>query len=236
LTLLDTIARTYDPQVQVEHHMSDGDRMQSGDRLATISGNHQSILKIERVALNFLGHLSGIATQTAAFVERIQPQTTKVVDTRKTLPGWRGLQKYAVACGGGSTHRMGLFDAVLIKDNHLAGITSAELTQRLEAMIDRARDEYPRLKFVMVEVDTLEQLGPVLAAGPDLVLLDNMPPAILRQAVQIRDDQAPAVQLEASGGVTLETVADIAASGVDRVSIGALTHSVTNLDIGLDIA
>ncbi|MBB6431734.1 carboxylating nicotinate-nucleotide diphosphorylase [Algisphaera agarilytica] len=235
LALLPAIIERYDPNVTLQSVALDGARVEPGDAVAVFSGSLRSVLMLERVALNFLGHLSGVATHTAAFADRIAHTSAKVYDTRKTLPGLRGLQKYAVACGGGGTHRMGLYDAVLVKDNHLAHVPIAEWTDALRAMADRARSEIEGLKFVMVEVDTLEQLAQVLPAGVDLVLLDNMPPDVLRQAVDMRNQTAPGVQLEASGGVTLDSVVAIAESGVDRISVGALTHSSINLDLGLDI-
>ncbi|MEM1447066.1 MAG: carboxylating nicotinate-nucleotide diphosphorylase [Planctomycetota bacterium] len=235
LALLPPIIKRYDPAVRLASTAVDGARVSAGDAVATFDGPLRSILRLERVALNVLGHLSGVATHTAAFADRIAHTAAKVYDTRKTLPGLRGLQKYAVACGGGGTHRMGLYDAVLVKDNHLAHMPLARWTDALRDMAERARREIDGLKFVMVEVDTLEQLDRVLPAGVDLVLLDNMPPDVLRRAVEKRDAVAPEVQLEASGGVTLDTVVAIAVAGVDRISVGALTHSSINLDLGLDI-
>jgi len=235
LALLPAIIERYDPSVRLTSTAVDGARIAPGDVVAVFDGPLRSVLMLERVALNFMGHLSGVATHTSAFADRIAHTTAKVYDTRKTLPGLRGLQRYAVACGGGGTHRMGLYDAVLVKDNHLAHLPLLEWTGSLRSMATRARAEVADLKFVMVEVDTLEQLDRVLPAGVDLILLDNMPPEVLREAVAKRDAAAPHVQLEASGGVTLDTVAGIAETGVDRISVGALTHSSVNLDLGLDI-
>ena len=235
LALLPRIASAYDESAEVKFHAEDGDAVSPGTAVASLSGPLRSVLAIERVALNFLGHLSGVASHTAKFVELTRHTRARIYDTRKTLPGLRGLQKYAVACGGGGTHRMGLYDAVLVKDNHLAHVPLERWTPELKAMTERARNEIDGLKFVMVEVDTIEQLHQVLAAEVDLVLLDNMPPAKLREAVSIRDRMAPEIKLEASGGITLETVGEVAEAGVDRISIGALTHSSANLDFGLDI-
>lgn len=235
LALLPAIIKRYDPAVRLTSTAVDGARIAPGDVVAGLDGPLRSVLMLERVALNFMGHLSGVATHTAAFADRIAHTAAKVYDTRKTLPGLRGLQKYAVACGGGGTHRMGLYDAVLVKDNHLAHLPLSAWTGALGAMAERARAEVAGLKFVMVEVDTLEQLDRVLPAGVDLVLLDNMPPDVLRRAVAQRDALAPNVRLEASGGVTLDTVTAIAETGVDRISVGALTHSSVNVDLGLDI-
>ena len=237
LALLPRIAGAYAEagRVAVDATAVDGSRIEPGDAVARLSGPLNSLLALERVALNFLGHLSGVATHTAAYADRIAHTKAKVYDTRKTLPGLRGLQKYAVACGGGGTHRMGLHDAVLVKDNHLAGVPPEHLTDAVTQMIQAARERFPGLSFIMVEVDTLGQLERVLAARPDLVLLDNMSPSELAEAVRLRDQLAPGVELEASGGVTLDTVVAVAESGVDRISIGALTHSSPNLDLGLDV-
>ena len=238
LALLPMIAQAYDDvgrgKVEVDATAVDGSRVEPGDAVSRLSGPLRALLAVERVALNFLGHLSGVATHTAAYADRIAHTRAKVYDTRKTLPGLRGLQKYAVACGGGGTHRMGLHDAVLVKDNHLAGVPPERLTDAVARMIQAARERFPGLSFIMVEVDTLEQLEHVLAARPDLVLLDNMTPETLAEAVERRDRVAPGVELEASGGVTLDSVVAIADSGVDRISVGALTHSSPNLDLGLD--
>ena len=236
VAMLETIASAYDAKLQVTVTKHDGHALQPGDTTAIFIGPLRSILTMERVALNFLTHLSGIATLTARYVEEIQDTQARIYDTRKTLPGLRRLQKYAVACGGGATHRIGLYDAMLIKDNHLAHHPLRDLTAAVSDAVARARKTYPDLKFIEVEVDTLEQLGKVLGTGIDIVLLDNMPPVELAKAVALRDDAAPSVQLEASGGVTLETVRAIAETGVDRISVGALTHSAPSLDLGLDIA
>lgn len=235
LALLPAIVDRYDGRVGLESSVADGDRVRAGDKVTVFDGPLRSVLGLERVALNFLGHLSGVATHTAAFADQIAHTPAKVYDTRKTLPGLRGLQKYAVACGGGGTHRMGLYDAVLVKDNHLAAVPLDDWTDALRRMTKRAQAEVPGLKFVMVEVDTLEQFDRVLPAGVDLVLLDNMTPEELSEAVKQRNAVAPQIQLEASGGVTLDTVLAIAEAGVDRISVGALTHSSVNLDFGLDI-
>ena len=235
LTLLDTIGEVYGGRVAFDLHIDDGQTVEAKTPLAKMTGPMRGLLAIERVALNLLTHLSGVATLTAEYVERCAGTKAGIYDTRKTLPGLRGLQKYAVACGGGKTHRMGLYDAVLIKDNHLAGTPLKQVTEKLTQSAEHARKTVAGLKFVMVEVDTLEQLTEVLKAPIDLVLLDNMPPAKLTEAVTMRDAEAPAIELEASGGVNLDTVSDIANTGVDRISVGALTHSAPSLDIGLDI-
>ena len=235
LAVLPVVCDIYGGRVDVDLHQQDGEQVAAATRLATITGPMRDILGIERVALNLLTHLSGIATLTAQYVERCTGTKAKVCDTRKTLPGLRGLQKYAVACGGGTTHRVGLYDAVLIKDNHLAGTPLGRLAAALTNAAEQSRQFKLDLIFVMVEVDTLEQLAEVLKAPIDIVLLDNMPPSQLEQAVALRDQHAPQIELEASGGVNLDTIGDIAKSGVDRISVGALTHSAPSLDIGLDI-
>lgn len=235
LSALKTICKVYSTRVTYSLHHSDGDIVRPGKPLATIAGPMRDLLAIERVALNIMTHLSGIATLTAKYAAKCQGTNASIYDTRKTLPGLRGLQKYAVTCGGGKTHRMGLYDAVLIKDNHLAGTPLDRLAAKLTESARHARKTIPGLKFVMVEVDTLDQFSEVIKAPIDIVLLDNMPLSTLTQAVAMRDQQAPAIQLEASGGVNLDTVGHIAQTGVDRISVGALTHSASSLDIGLDI-
>lgn len=234
--LLPEICAAFDPRLRPDIHLRDGAALGPGARIADVSGPLRSILALERTALNILGHLSGIASLTRQYADAVAGTKARIHDTRKTLPGLRGLEKYAVTCGGGHTHRLGLFDAVLVKDNHIAHLATGELTAFLAQTAGRAREKFPALKFVMVEVDTLAQLDAVLRApGIDLVLLDNMGPAVLRQAVALRGELAPSVRLEASGGVNLASVRAIAETGVDRISVGALTHSAPNLDIGLDI-
>lgn len=224
----------------------DGQTVQAGDRIARIEGPARSLLTAERLVLNLLGRLSGIATLTRRYVEAVAGTRARIYDTRKTTPGWRRLEKYAVRCGGGRNHRIGLFEAVLIKDNHLAlgaessagtagGYTPAEAVSRARRFIEQRAAESIRSRMIVeVEVDTLEQLNQVLLADPDIVLLDNMSPAELCQAVARRNAIRPHVELEASGGVDLETVRAVAASGVDRISVGALTHSAVCLDLALD--
>lgn len=209
----------------------DGQRVRSGTPLLKISGASRALLSAERVALNFVQRLSGVATATAQFAEAIQGSGATILDTRKTTPGWRRFEKYAVACGGGKNHRMGLFDLVLIKDNHLVALQK-ESPNAIAAAVFRARKQFPRLK-VEVEADTLEQVAQAAEAGADIILLDNLRPAQLRRAVNIVRGRA---QTEASGGVTLKTVRAIAATGVDFISVGAITHSARAVDIGLDFA
>ncbi|MCC7204918.1 MAG: carboxylating nicotinate-nucleotide diphosphorylase [Phycisphaeraceae bacterium] len=233
------IVERYDKAVTLTTHREDGQVLASANRIATLDGPLRSILAIERVALNFMTHLSGIATLTNRFVTLIAGTKARIIDTRKTLPGLRALQKYAVVCGGGANHRMGLYDAVLVKDNHIAHLSTRGIEDAARQLAAMAAKRSPRPRFVEIEVDALDQLAAVLRAardgGIDRVLLDNMPPEVLKQAVAMRDKTAPKVLLEASGGVRLETVRAIAEAGVDLISIGALTHSAPSLDIGLDI-
>jgi nicotinate-nucleotide pyrophosphorylase (carboxylating) len=196
-----------------------------------VSGPAQAILTAERVALNFVQRLSGVATLTAQFVHAIKGTSAQILDTRKTTPGWRRLEKYAVACGGGTNHRFGLFDMVLIKDNHLAALRDAQ-PNAVAVAVQQARARYPQLK-IEVEADTLDQVEQALEAGADFVLLDNMTLIQLRLAVQKCKGRA---KTEASGGVNLASVRSIAETGVDFVSVGALTHSARAVDIGLDFA
>lgn len=233
--LLPIIAARYDEKLQVDLRIADGSPLQSGDEVAVITGPLRSILAAERVMLNFLCHLSGIASLTARYVQAVQGTDTQIYDTRKTIPGLRRLAKYAVRCGGGCCHRIGLHDAVLIKDNHIAHVDPAGLADYLRQVIDRARQHQPRPMFVEIEVDDVHQLREVLECDVDIILLDNFTPSQLAEAVDIRDQVNLRAQLEASGGVNLHTVAAIAKSGVDRISVGALTHSAPALDLGLDI-
>jgi nicotinate-nucleotide pyrophosphorylase (carboxylating) len=216
-----------DPKIAFNAKIRDGAKVAAKDVLAEISGDAKAVLSAERVALNFLGRLSGVATLTSAYAEKIKHTKAKIIDTRKTTPGLRALEKYAVRCGGGVNHRMGLDDAVLIKDNHIA--VAGGIAQVLKA----ARASAGHLVKVEIEVDRLDQLEQVLkAGGADVVLLDNMDPATMKRAVEMN---AGKLVLEASGGVSLESVAQIAESGVDVISVGALTHSAPVLDIGLDM-
>ncbi len=220
-----------DPTLQITAHQSNGDFVSKRDNLLSITGSARAILKAERVALNFASHLSGIATLTRRYVDAVSGTKAHILDTRKTLPALRTLQKEAVLAGGGTNHRFGLDDAILIKDNHIAVAGS------IAAALECAKQSKANVNFIEIEVDTLDQLQEVLAyhnthGGVDIVMLDNMTPAQLKEAVNLVDGR---LQTEASGGVTLDSVRAIAESGVDRISIGALTHSVRALDIGLDI-
>lgn len=211
--------------ITVTVHTSDGRPIAAGDVLLSALGPTRDLLTAERTALNLLTHMSGIATATARWVDALGPDGPRVRDTRKTLPGLRALQKYAVRCGGGLNHRMSLSDAALIKDNHV--VAAGGVAQAFRAV----RDQFPGLP-VEVEVDSLAQLEEVLAAGADLVLLDNFAPEDMRRAVELTSGRA---RLEASGGLTLDNAAQVATTGVDYVAVGALTHSVKVLDVGADL-
>ncbi|OBH06089.1 carboxylating nicotinate-nucleotide diphosphorylase [Mycobacterium sp. E1747] len=213
---------------EVVHGVEDGARLQPGEPVLTVRADTRGLLTAERTMLNLVCHLSGIATTTAAWVDAVAGTNAKIRDTRKTLPGLRALQKYAVRVGGGVNHRLGLGDAALIKDNHV--VAAGSVVDALRAV----RDAAPDLPCE-VEVDSLEQLDEVLAEKPELVLLDNFPVWQTQMAVQRRDAHAPAVLLESSGGLSLENAATYAATGVDYLAVGALTHSVRALDIGLDM-
>jgi len=219
--------RMMDASVRFDTHLADGSPVKKGDIVLAVEGPARAILSAERVALNFMGRLSGIASLTASYVQAVAHTKARIVCTRKTTPGLRAFEKYAVRCGGGFNHRFGLDDAILIKDNHIAvagGVANALRT---------VKTSIGHLVKIEIEVDTLDQLDEVLREGADVVLLDNMPPARLREAVKRVNGQ---MLTEASGGVYLETVAAIAESGVDLISVGALTHSAHVLDLGLDIA
>jgi nicotinate-nucleotide pyrophosphorylase (carboxylating) len=221
--------RQLSPAVRVKRLVRDGRPAAAGAVLMEIAGPARAVLTAERVALNFIQRLSGVATLTAAFVEAVHGTRAEILDTRKTTPGWRRFEKYAVACGGGRNHRLGLYDMVLIKDNHLAALRT-ELPNAVAAAIARARKQYPRLQ-VEAEADTLTQVAQAAEAGADIILLDNMGPAQMRAAVKLVRGRA---KLEASGSVNLQNVRAIAQTGVDYISIGAITHSAPAVDIGLD--
>jgi len=223
-----------DPQVSWVPEVPDGTEVESGQIVARVAGPLAGILIGERTTLNFLGHLSGIATRTRRFVDAVSGTAATILDTRKTLPGWRVLAKYAVRAGGGRNHRMGLHDGILIKDNHIASWSSRVGNSRLSEAIRQARGAASSGVSIEVEVDTLAQLRDVLEGRPDIVLLDNMTNSQLAEAVRIRDENDSRILLEASGGITLENVRAIAETGVDRISIGALTHSAGNFDLGFD--
>jgi nicotinate-nucleotide pyrophosphorylase (carboxylating) len=227
LPLVETAFRALAPHIKIEGHARDGVTVAGKTALMTIAGDARAILGAERVALNFIGHLSGIATATATFVRLIAHTRARVCCTRKTTPGLRALEKYAVRCGGGFNHRFGLDDAILIKDNHIA------VAGGVRSVLTRARATAGHLVKIEIEVDRLDQLEDVLATGlADVALLDNMDPPMLREAVKLN---AGRLVLEASGGITLDTAAAIAETGVDYLSSGAITHSSPSLDVGLDI-
>lgn len=270
LPAAELVTATVDPQVRFEALKNDGDGVATGDRVARVAGPMRSILAAERTALNFVQRLSGIATLTRRYVDAVAGLPVQVLDTRKTLPGWRLLEKYAVRQGGGRNHRLGLHDGVLIKDNHLAALpiakealqaevettlqaaksaspsvqleSSAELGQlathleaklKVDEAVRLARARFPDVP-IEIEVDALEQVWGALMRRPDIILLDNMSPERLREAVRFRNQFAPKVLLEASGGVTLDTIRTVAETGVDRISVGALTHSAAALDVALE--
>lgn len=237
LAALPLLASVFATDVRIAAHARDGERAETGHTLATLEGDLSQIVTLERTLLNLVGRLSGVATLTRRYVDAVAGTRAKILDTRKTTPGMRLFEKYAVRCGGGSSHRLGLYDAVLVKDNHIAPIALDDLADELARASRDIRETRPLL-FFEVEVDTLEQLERVLSIEPgliDIVLLDNMPPETLRDAVRLRSARAPGVLLEASGGVRLETVRLIAETGVDRISVGGLTHSAVSVDVGLDI-
>ena len=244
LPIVEMICRAYDERLRVEQipgfHLEVIEGRFSDAKstpLLRIRGPLRCLLSAERVILNFLQHLSGVATQTNRFVRRVEGTAAKIYDTRKTLPGFRSLEKYAVVAGGGVNHRVGLFDALLVKDNHIAGTPLKDLSAFLGRIVAQSRNEAPT-RLIEVEVDTLEQLREVLKVdGIDVILLDNMDCPRMELAVQMRNiaGRKGKVALEASGGVTLETVRSIANTGVERIAVGAITHSAPALDIGLDI-
>jgi len=219
--------------MEIRAPLPDGSSLQAGTVIAHLEGSVRTLLTAERTILNFMTMLSGVATLTHEYVAAVSGTRAKILETRKTLPGLRALQKYAVRCGGGTNHRIGLYDAILVKDNHLAyylqqpGNTLANAVRHL-------RDRAPAGMSIEFEVDSLDQLREILPAAPDIVLLDNMSIAELMEAVHLRDTVASNVLLEASGGIQITTVAEIARTGVDHISVGALTHSAPALDLGFD--
>ncbi len=251
LAIIDDVLTAYRADVDAHLSAADGEAVAAGATVATLKGNLQSMVTLERVLLNFIMRLSGVATRAAAFTAAAKAGggSARVYDTRKTTPGLRLLEKYAVRCGGAFCHRLGLYDAVLIKDNHLAALRedlgASSLAGLVKEAVKRARLEAGKegLRFVMLEVDSVDQLRQVLEGGVcgageekvNIVLLDNMNPGQLREAVALRDAMKVRVELEASGGVTLETVGSIAAAGVDRISTGGLTHSAVWIDFGMDM-
>ena len=229
LDVAEAVFREVNPGIDVIRRVKDGARLDGGEVLLDLTANTWALLTAERVALNFVQRLSGVATLTAKYVDAVKGTRARILDTRKTTPGLRRLEKYAVTCGGGQNHRFGLFDMVLIKDNHLAAL-ARERPNAIAAAVARARQKFPNLQ-IEVEADTLEQVEQALAAGTDIILLDNMSIDQLREAVRMVGGRA---KTEASGGVNLATARGIAETGVDFVSVGALTHSATAVDVALD--
>lgn len=239
-TVVVRLARLVDKKIKVVIKKQDGSKLRSGDTIISFKGPARSILKIERVALNYLGRLSGIATLTADYAKKTKRYGVDVFDTRKTTPNLRLFERCAVRAGGGCNHRFGLFDQVLIKDNHIAIARKYEKETSLAVMVKRAKNKAKKEVLVEVEVDTLAQLRHVLKASPDIILLDNMEPAMLKKAVTIvraavKKERIKRPILEASGGVTLNNVTSVARTGIDRISIGALTHSATGINFSLEI-
>jgi|HigsolmetaAR203D_1030402.scaffolds.fasta_scaffold00977_6 nicotinate-nucleotide pyrophosphorylase len=229
LPVAERVFRVADDRIRFTPKRADGAKVEAGDIIAELEGPTRGILTGERLALNLLQRLSGIATRTRQFVDQVQGLSVRIADTRKTTPGLRDLEKYAVRVGGGANHRFGLYDAVMIKDNHIkacGGIAPA---------VKRAKESIPHTMKIEVEVESLEQMEEALAAGADIIMFDNMPAERLREAAARARAAAPHVVLEASGGVTLDTVRKLAECGVDVISVGALTHSVRALDISLDL-
>lgn len=229
LPMVPMVLEVYGREAEVELLVGDGIDAKSGDVLARLRGRSSILLQAERVLLNILQHLSGIATETAGYVRALGNSSTRLLDTRKTMPGWRMLEKYAVACGGGWNHRLGLFDRVMLKDNHLA-VGGASAGDRLREAVERARRAEPEL-VIEVEVDRIAQIGPALEAGADVILLDNFSVRELRGAVDLIGGRA---YTEASGNVTIDTLPELAGIGLDFISCGAITHQSRWKDIGLD--
>jgi nicotinate-nucleotide pyrophosphorylase (carboxylating) len=226
LAVAEAVFRLMDPSVRFHAERSDGERVAAGRVLATLTGPVRSLLAGERTALNFLGRMCGVATHTRRYVDAVAGTRARIVDTRKTVPGWRVLDKYAVAVGGGLNHRMGLFDALLVKDNHAAAAGGVEAATRA------ARAHAPPHLHLQVEVESLEDARAAAGAGADSLLLDNLAPEAMRRIVEALDGRLP---LEASGGVNLENVRRVAETGVDRISIGALTHSAPVADVAMEM-
>lgn len=226
ILVAEAVFRTVDEKLVFKAGVNDGDNVKKGKTLATVSGKISSILTAERVALNFLQRLSGVATLTRQYVDKVKGFKIKILDTRKTTPGLRILEKYAVRMGGGFNHRFGLCDAVLIKDNHIAAVGS------IQEAIFRARENAPKDMLIEVETTNLDEVKEAVIAGADVIMLDNMKPSLMKKAVKI---VGKTVLVEASGGVTLKNVRAIAETGVDFISVGALTHSARAVDISLEV-
>jgi len=239
LAYLPDLVAVFSPTAGIEYEclIRDGEPIEPGLTIATLRGNAREIVAMERTMLNLISRMSGIATRTRRFVELVDGTKARVCDTRKTTPGLRVFEKYAVRCGGGTSHRIGLYDAVLIKDNHIEGKTPQQIATSLQDAAYTLTEQGARLQFVQIEVDTLDQLKSVLdvcSGIVEIILLDNMGPDQLAQAVQMRDQMGVRVLLEASGKVSEQTICSVARSGVDRISVGGLTHQARSLDFGLD--
>jgi nicotinate-nucleotide pyrophosphorylase (carboxylating) len=238
--LLDAVAKAYNEKIEMVLWKEEGQPLEVGDCLAEWTGPAWAILAAERTALNFLQRLSGVATITRKFVNAVEGTGAAIYDTRKTTPGWREIEKYAVRVGGGRNHRRGLYDAILVKDNHVAALTCAGLDSPLETIgpqLAELRKQLGHEGFTEVEVDRLEQLPAAMKLPVDYILLDNMMPDQLRRAVRMRDEAGlkGKIQFEASGGIRLETVVEVARTGVERISCGAITHSARAMDIAMDM-
>ncbi len=240
--LIEAILQETDTSIEWTQMVGDGEEITVGQQLAILAGDARELLTCERTILNFVCRLCGVATLTRKFVQLVEGTKARIYDTRKTTPGWRRLEKYAVRCGGGRNHRLGLYDGILIKDNHLACRAASEghlldpgtAVQTARSFLASGAYRFDTIPMLEIEIDRVAQLESALHSMPNIVLLDNMNCAELNECVGIRDRIAPQVELEASGGVNLSTVRKIAESGVDRISVGAITHSATILDIGLD--
>jgi nicotinate-nucleotide pyrophosphorylase (carboxylating) len=236
--IFDVLKEAYPTELTINPLVDDGIKLEAGSLIAEIAGSARRILAVERTLLNFLQRLCGIASATRTYVDAVAGTPARIYDTRKTMPGWRQLDKYAVRCGGGRNHRMGLHDAVLVKDNHLAGFEPNRLRAAVLDMLKTSVALSPQPAFIEFEVDTLDQFNQIVTVpGIDVILLDNFSLADMRKAVARRNDLGllGKLQLEASGGVNLARVADIAATGIERISIGSITHSVRAMDLALDI-
>lgn len=229
ITVAELVFQVVDPTLVFKPMVQDGDSVTKGTILAEVEGSTHRLLTGERLALNLLQRMSGIATRTRSYVDALEGLATKLVDTRKTTPGHRLLEKYAVRVGGGANHRFGLYDAVMIKDNHIKGAGG------ITAAVERAREAIPHTMTIEVETENLDQVREALQAGADIIMLDNMHPERMREAVALIHEQSPHVKVEASGNVSLKTIRGIAESGVDVISVGRLTYSFESLDISLDL-
>ena len=237
---LKDVAREYSELIEVELCAAEGTKVSPGEPIAIWSGPAWAVMSAERIALNFMQRLSGIATLTRKFVDKIAGTNANIYDTRKTTPGWRDLEKYAVRTGGGKNHRRGLYDSVIVKDNHLVALAKAGRPTALKDFgpeLDNLRKHLGHDGFIEVEVDTLEQFADALTLPVDIIMLDNIPPAGLRKAIEMRAQAKlqDKIQLEASGGITYDVIAQVASTGVERIALGCLTHSAVAVDIGLDL-